>query len=547
MLGKKLALFLGLQFVIFIFCQNQLWAQKIVVEKEVANMPLSEYLQILEKKAKVNFSFASKPIEAHNIKIKAGQYDLKDLLNLILEPIHYQAEFVSDEYIVIKSKKKLKLKLSVVDKNTLEPLPFATCLNLNNSQGFVADQHGVIILEVPNDSSLRLKVSYLGYQSKNIKPAIVVSNYTIKMKSEFTTLDKVVITEYLNQGISIDEKSSVVGLNIQDMQILPGLSEPDVLLSSQMLLGINSTDETASGINIRGGTVDQTAFYWNHIPVYNPAHYFGNISSFIPSAIGSVDIYKNFIPVEYGAYTSGLLDLTSRSANDKKTSLEANINLTHAELYLHQKLPAKLGHLMLAGRRSYNDLLLTPTYSSISEKVFEGSTTELFQTSTLEDEFDYNSKINFKDLNIVWANRLGQKDSITISYLYANSLLNFESANEFDITRQQNKAINQGLGINWQHQWDSTFKSSLNVASSQYSLNYGQDNIRNFPGDFDWFESRENELKNLEIRMANSKQLNSFMSLGFGYQFNYLQTSFISNTLDIYPDGTEERRIFPRK
>ena len=83
----------------------------------------------------------------------------------------------------------------------------------------------------------------------------------------------------------------------QEMEVLPGLSERDVLLSAQIISGISSNDETASGLNIRGSSRDNTFFYWNNIPMYQAAHYFGNISSFIPSSIGEVDIYKNYVPV----------------------------------------------------------------------------------------------------------------------------------------------------------------------------------------------------------------------------------------------------------
>ena len=59
------------------------------------------------------------------------------------------------------------------------------------------------------------------------------------------------------------------------MEVLPGLSERDVLLTAQILAGINSNDETASGLNIRGSSRDNTFIYWNDIPIYQSAHYFG--------------------------------------------------------------------------------------------------------------------------------------------------------------------------------------------------------------------------------------------------------------------------------
>ncbi|MTI21854.1 TonB-dependent receptor [Fulvivirga sp. RKSG066] len=517
-------------------------AQQIELKKSFNNAPVVHLLNYLKQHEGYNFSYASDDLDSTYTSVNQGKYELQRLLKETLSPYFLEAEVVSEKFVLIRKMSHLVMTLKVMNQAN-EPLPFATIGVRNTTEGFVTDAFGEATIKVKNDSGLVLEIAYLGYKNRLIDPHIEGLDVTISLQPKAKELDEVVIIEYINRGITVNDNTSVVGIDLQNMEILPGLSEPDVLLSTQMLPGITSSDESASSISIRGGTVDQTAYYWNQIPVYSPAHYFGNISAFIPSAIGKVEVHKNTIPVRFGGYTGGLLNLTSRSHDASQPAIEMNINLTQADLYTQVDLPKQLGNLMVAGRRSYNDFLLTPTYSSISEKVFEGSTTSLFQGNVTEDNFDYNSKINFSDINAVWSNQLTNRDSLTLSYLYAYSLLDFESTDteQLNFTSQSNEATNHGLGFNWQHRWSEHLQTSLNIAHARFELAYGQDNIRETQDDLDQYETRDNDLENTEIRLHNQLNLSRNKKLSFGYQVNQIDAGYTIASLDVFPDGTEDR------
>jgi hypothetical protein len=61
----------------------------------------------------------------------------------------------------------------------------------------------------------------------------------------------------------------------QKFGILPGLIEPDILQSIQVLTGIESTNESIANINVRGGTNDQNLMLWDNIKMYHSGHFFG--------------------------------------------------------------------------------------------------------------------------------------------------------------------------------------------------------------------------------------------------------------------------------
>jgi hypothetical protein len=95
-------------------------------------------------------------------------------------------------------------------------------------------------------------------------------------------LQEVVIKEYLTTGISRENEDTAILVSPKKLGILPGLTEPDVLQSIQLLPGVQSPTETAAGIYIRGGTPDQNLVLWDGIKIYHSGHFFGTISAFNP-------------------------------------------------------------------------------------------------------------------------------------------------------------------------------------------------------------------------------------------------------------------------
>ena len=79
------------------------------------------------------------------------------------------------------------------------------------------------------------------------------------------------------------------------------LGEADVIKSIQLLPGVTTVGEGASGFNVRGGAIDQNLVLMDDAPVFNSAHLFGFFSIFNPDAVKDVQLIKGGIPANYEA------------------------------------------------------------------------------------------------------------------------------------------------------------------------------------------------------------------------------------------------------
>jgi hypothetical protein len=76
---------------------------------------------------------------------------------------------------------------------------------------------------------------------------------------------------------------STAKLDIKQINKIPAfLGEVDVIRAIQLLPGVTTVGEGASGFNVRGGNVDQNLILLDEAPVYNSSHLFGFFSVFNP-------------------------------------------------------------------------------------------------------------------------------------------------------------------------------------------------------------------------------------------------------------------------
>ena len=72
-----------------------------------------------------------------------------------------------------------------------------------------------------------------------------------------------------------------VRLAIEKIRVIPAfLGEVDVIRSIQLLPGVSTVGEGATGFNVRGGNVDQNLILLDKAPIYSSSHLFGFFSIF---------------------------------------------------------------------------------------------------------------------------------------------------------------------------------------------------------------------------------------------------------------------------
>jgi hypothetical protein len=293
----------------------------------------------------------------------------------------------------ISAQKKYTLSGYVKEKATGEQL-FGVTILIGESKGTITNEYGFYSITMP-EGTYDVTISYLGFKSI-VQKVSLDSNKKIdfEMTEDSDELDEIVLTTKRASRNIKSTQMSISELKSSTIKKLPViLGEPDLLKSIQLLPGVSSVNDGASGINVRGGSADQNLILLDEATIYNASHLFGFFSVFNTDVIKDVKLYKGGIPSVFGGRLSSVLDIKQREGNIKKFGGEVGIGLISSKALIEGPIfkngeEEGKGSFVLAGRRSYIDL-----FSSLSDNF---KNTKLFF-------YDLNLKVNY---NINENNRL---------------------------------------------------------------------------------------------------------------------------------------------
>ena len=297
---------------------------------------------------------------------------------------------------------------------------------------------------------------------------------------ESQELQEVVISsEAANANVSSTE-ISVNKLDIGTIKKVPTLlGEVEILRSIQLLPGVSSVGEGATGFNVRGGSIDQNLVLLDEAPVYNSSHLFGFFSVFNPDAVKDVKLYKGGIPARYGGRLSSILDVRMKEGNNKNLAINGGIGAIFSRLSVEAPIIKDKASFIIAGRRSYADVLAQPFLSEEAE----------------------GSALNFHDLTLKTNWTLGEKDRLFLS----------------GYTGRDNFRFGDDAGFNWGNatatlRWNHIYNDGLfgNVTAYysdyDYQLSFGAESNNRFDWDaaiknyaikpeFTWFVNPNNQVR----------------------------------------------------
>ena len=355
--------------------------------------------------------------------------------------------------------------------------------------------------------------------------------YVIKRlpKSNLTStqhLQEVVIKEYITTGINKVNEDAAILVSPKKLGILPGLTEPDVLQSIQLLPGVQSPTETASGIYIRGGTPDQNLVLWDGIKMYHSGHFFGTISAFNPYITQDIKLYKSGTKARYGNRISGVIDITSDEDIPNEFKGGFGSNLTHTDGYLRAPV-GKTSAIMFSIRRSINDIVSTETYRNLAKRVFQDTKISNGNKVYENDEFKYTRDFfYFTDFTAKAITRPNDKNEITISSLFAKNKLDYgfliESQDE--VSGDKLDIENQGISLKWNHNYTQSLSHSTNFYYSNFDLKYVGSN--SIPDEFTTQLTKNNKIDDYGLAYDLEWNINDKSTLGFGYQFSSSKVNY---------------------
>lgn len=521
----------------------------------VNNLSFNEFISIIEKETGLKIFYNSQSVPETRVTLISDSISVKDALYYALKESNLKVSSWHKHYVILENKfltKKLPdfarkeqdsipydsliitkseeryisgrksdviETISIGNKNTLkrgkirvvskltdidtgEPIIGATLYVEETKTGAATDLNGYLII-ILNPGKYNVTFSSLGYQpSKYMLNVYSDASIKIELKSATFSLQEAVIKGDRQMDIKFKDPG-LEKLTAKSIKAIPMMmGERDILKVSEMLPGIVSVGEGSSGLNVRGGSSDQNAFYLNKIPIYNTSHVFGFFPAFNSDIIKDFSIYKGHIPSEYGGRLSSVFNVTTRQGNRKKFSLHGGINPIAANVTIEGPIEKDKSSILFSARSSYSDWIL----------------------SRINDPVIKNSSANFNDFSL-GVNRDFDKTSISAFF--------YTSDDKFDLYDLNNYYYsNRGSSINLHHNFNNSLRMNIALIGSQYA------NKTIDKQQVSTAYKNSYQINHYELKTDFIQTLNEFNQLNFGISGIYYQLDRGSVT----PYGNESLR-----
>lgn len=381
----------------------------------------------------------------------------------------------------------LTLSGTVKDAKTGETIIGATVFVKPINKGVTTNVYGFYSISVPA-GDYEVVYSSVGYGSQT-KPLKLAANTKLNIELDeataVTSEVEVVADKLVDQTKTIE--MSVQKVDIKTIEKMPALlGEVDLVRSIQLLPGISTVGEGASGFNVRGGAVDQNLILLDEAPLFNSSHVAGFFSIFNPDAVKDVKLYKGGIPAQYGGRLASVMDVRLKDGNNKRLAVNGGIGLIFSRLSVEAPIVKDKGSFIIAGRRSYGDafLALSPNPDLRETKLYF---------------YDLTAKANYQ---------ISDKDKIFLSGYFGNDVFGFG-----------NFGFNYGnttATLRWNRVFNDKLFMNLTTYYSDYS--YGLDASQQNTS-FNW----KSRIQTYSVKPEFTYYLNTNNTLTFGGQaINYV-------------------------
>jgi hypothetical protein len=375
----------------------------------------------------------------------------------------------------------------VRDVETGEELIGASVYSTELGKGTSTNAYGYFVMELPQGSH-EIEVQFIGFSKKTVKIDLKEDlRMDFELASEGFQIDEVVVTDEKGDENVRKVEMSTTKLSIKEVQKIPQLlGEVDIIRSIQLLPGVSTVGEGASGFNVRGGKVDQNLILLDEAPVYNSSHLFGFFSVFNSDAVKDVKLYKGGIPAIYGGRLSSVLDVRQKEGNDRRFSGQGGLGVLSSRITLESPIVKERSSIMVAARRSYADLFL-----AFSNDPAINSNTAYF--------YDFNAKVNY---------RVGDNDRLFLSGYWGRDVFRFGELFGFDWG-------NKNVSLRWNHLFSEKIFSNFTFLVSDYDYALG---IPEGENAFEW----RSRIMNMDAKADFSWYVNGSNTLSFGFSvLNY--------------------------
>ncbi|EDM36183.1 outer membrane protein [Pedobacter sp. BAL39] len=394
-------------------------------------------LNTISQKSQLRFAFDPDQLRGKQTpEIRPTLTTLKKLLDKLLVGTGLGYTLVGSDIVIAPRKRELRaIHGHILDQATGGNLMGATVQVPSIKVGITTNQYGFYSLSIP-EGDYQLQVSSTGYETQLIPIQV---NDDLQLEIELPALsrqlEEVVISQSaLTPNPILFNEQNISPQQLQNTAFYAG--ETDVLKKIQMESGIKSITEGSSGLFIRGGNTDQNLILLDEAIVYNPSHLYGLVSIFNPDAINNVQVYRDYMPANFGGRLSSVIVNRMSEGNSKKYQLSGGASLMSARLAVEGPLVKNKSSFILTYRRSLLD-------------VFHNKF-KLFNPSSVY--YDINAKLNYKlnQNNTLFYSLYSGKDNLLSADNYSNNWGNLTST------------------LRWNHIYNSRLFANTSAIFSNY-------------------------------------------------------------------------------
>ena len=347
-----------------------------------------------------------------------------------------------------KRQSKATITGELRDESSGETLIGATVYIEELKMGAATDLNGFFTLQIaPGTYSVRFDC--LGQKSAKYQLHILSDGHvSLNLEKSVMQINEVMV--YGDKSINVTTRDAgFERIPIATLKELPMMmGERDIIKVSELLPGIVTVGEGASGINVRGGNNDQNGFYINKVPVFNTSHAFGFFPAFNPDVIKDFSIYKGHMPAEFGGKLSSVFNIVTKQGNRKRFNIRGGLNPVTSNITLEGPIVKDLGSVLLSMRSTYSNWSL----------------------KRMEDPTIRNSEANFSDIILSTNFELGDKDQLNLFTYYSTDAFKLSDINRYNYS-------NMGGSLDWRRIHSQAVRSEVALIASRYSFGTIDQNI----------------------------------------------------------------------
>ena len=285
-----------------IFCTFNAMFANVLADKTVTikseNISVKEALNMVKKQTGIHIMYEDATLNNVPLKLTLNKEPLEQALSVICSQAGMRYELVENNYVLIlpiDRNAKRRTITGVIKDDMGEPVIGASIVIQGTTFGTVANMDGQFMLSYPeNTKNDELMISFIGMQTVKEK----IGNrhvFNVKMESEVTNLDEVVVVGYGTSSVK-DLTGSVASVGLKQ---LSQLNTPNVTSMLQNLAaGVQVSQNTGVPgetvrVRVRGATSltgsNEPLYVIDGVPVEDPSM----LDAISPNDIQSMDVLKD--------------------------------------------------------------------------------------------------------------------------------------------------------------------------------------------------------------------------------------------------------------